>query len=99
MRLAFVTQINIAQADRQTFAFVFDTTAFEGVLMPADPDELTHQAVFVPIDEAIARLAHVQWMPMRDPLVAYLRGDCEAGAVWQYQQHSDETFTEVHRTS
>lgn len=83
--LAFVTQITAVHAARQTLAFVFEVTAFSGDLMPDDPDQLTHQALFVPLEDALQRLKRVQWESMREPLVAHLDGRRARGAVWVYE--------------
>lgn len=96
-KLAFVAQVDAVYEARQTIAFIFDISTFSGDLMPDDPDQLTHDAAFVPLDEAIGRLSRVLWASMRDPLVAYLKGDCAAGSVWQYRQYSYREFELVHR--
>lgn len=35
--------------------------------------------------EAIDRLATIGWHGMRDPMLAYLRGDAPAGTIWHYR--------------
>lgn len=97
-KLAFVSQVDAVYEARQIIAFVFDVSGFSGELMPDDPDQLTHDAAFVPLDEAVQRLSRVLWASMREPLAAHLRGECAPGSVWQYRQYSYREFELVHRT-
>ena len=96
--LAYITQIDVPHETSQVLAFVFDVADYQGVLLPADPDQLIHSAAFVPLHEATERLARVAWASMRDPLHAYLRGDNPAGGLWQYRQHPDNTFELAHKS-
>lgn len=91
-RLAFITQVDAIYETMQTVAFIFDISAYDGTIMPADPDQLIHDAEFVPIDEAIQRLARVKWASMREPLIAYLSENRSFKNVWQYRQHSFSDF-------
>jgi 8-oxo-dGTP diphosphatase len=67
-------------------AFVFEVTAWEGDLQPADPDEFILDARFLPLADAVARLETLPWRRMWEPIVAYLRGDVERGATWCYRR-------------
>lgn len=66
--------------------YVFETEACQGEIRCEDPDGLVLQAEYVPRAEAIERLAGLPWPNMRDPIIAYLRGAAEAGAVWIYRR-------------
>lgn len=96
--LAFVTQIYTAHDTGQTLAFVFDVSVYSGEVMPDDPDHLTHQAIFVPIDKVIQRLIQVKWASMRDPLIAYLSRNSPQGCIWQYHENASGLFDLVQKT-
>jgi 8-oxo-dGTP diphosphatase len=97
IQLAFITQTVARYQMRQFTAFIFDVPSFTGDLEINDPDGLIHGAEFVPIDECLARLKRVMWDSMRDPLVAYLKGETRRGTMWQYQQYSYQHFEVVYR--
>jgi 8-oxo-dGTP diphosphatase len=66
-------------------AFAFEVTAWEGELQPADPDDFILEARFLALAEAIAGLETLPWRRMREPIVAYLRGEVGRGALWCYR--------------
>ncbi len=55
-----------------------------GELRPADPDGLILSACWVPVEEALARLAGVQWYEC-EPLRRYLSGAALPGARYRYR--------------
>ena len=69
----------------QTLAFVFAVARWRGELRLADPDNLILGARFLPLAEAIAKLECLPWRAMREPILAYLRGEAGHGAVWMYR--------------
>lgn len=97
VRLAFVTQVDGLYNGTQTIAFVFEVFAHDGELLPDDPDMLIHDAEYVHTDEATQRLNRVLWASMRDPLIAYLKGEIPSGAIWQYRQHAFREFELLHK--
>ena len=78
-------------------AFVFATRARAGELTVADPDAFVSAALFVPPLEAIALLEAHPLRVMREPVVAYLRGEAAPGAVWLYRRLPDDTDTLLSR--
>jgi ADP-ribose pyrophosphatase YjhB (NUDIX family) len=68
--------------------FVFDVSAWTGEIGGADPDGLVMHAQFVAIAEAIARLEQSPFRIMREPIVAYLRGQAAPGSVWLYRRRA-----------
>lgn len=97
VQLAYVTQTVSHYQKRQFTAFVFEVSSFTGHIAINDPDELIHGAEFVPISQCLARLKRVQWASMREPLIAYLKGECHQGMTWQYRQHNYHHFELAHR--
>ncbi|WP_329615374.1 NUDIX hydrolase [Streptomyces brevispora] len=53
-----------------------------GTLGPLDPDELVLEAAWVPIDEALSRLAAHPLRRRREPLIACLTGMAPPGTLW-----------------
>ena len=97
-RLAYITQHdhpNQQKHPRGTVTvFIFEVDAWEGDVRIADPDGLILQARFVPIDEAIQQLEQtLSFRMMREPIVAYLRGQAQAGTMWFYRlQENGDTI-------
>lgn len=85
--LLAVAQIDDRVEDLLVTAFTFAVGGWSGELAPADPDSFILEARFLPVDEAIAHLTASQpEPPMRDPVVAYLRGDAPPGAFYLYRR-------------
>lgn len=77
--LAFLTKVGW---DIKSYAF--EVAAYTGTLRPNDPDDLVESAAFVPLEEAVRRLADVPWAYMREPLMFYLQ-EGEAGRrMWVF---------------
>ncbi len=70
-------------------AFIFAVAVRAGEIAVADPDAFVSAARFVPLPEAIALLEAHPLRVMREPVVAYLRGEAAAGAVWLYRRLPD----------
>lgn len=68
----------------ESFSFVFEVPDPGGDLECADPDGIVCEAEFVAVDEALTRFGAVTWARMREPAVAYLRGDAAPGSVYCY---------------
>lgn len=96
-RLVYVAQIEnpdssvrsdgeIPRPGDTSAAFVFEVTAFEGDLLPADPDDIILAVEFVSRHEAVERLERLPWRVMREPIVQALRGEVPAGALWLYRR-------------
>ena len=92
-RLLYCAQL--AGIEGGSLAFVFETGACDGDLRCGDPDGLVSVAEFVPLAEAIQRLAALPWRNMREPVIAYLRGEVGAGALWVYRQSRDDRVLEA----
>lgn len=67
-------------------AVILETGACKGEIHCADPDGLVNAAEFVTCAEALQRLAGLPWRNMREPVMAYLRGEVGAGALWEFRQ-------------
>ncbi|WIG59692.1 MAG: hypothetical protein OJF49_002439 [Ktedonobacterales bacterium] len=72
-------------------AFVFDVAGWIGEIASDDPDHVVSAARFFPRAEAIALLDQLGARVMREPIVAYLRGEAAPGAVWLYRRQDDGT--------
>jgi 8-oxo-dGTP diphosphatase len=84
--LAYAAQTDAPRENRHGLAFVFEVAEWRGVLRAADPDELILGAEFCSRGDALRRLRALPWPEMRDPILAYLRGEAGRGSVWLYRQ-------------
>jgi 8-oxo-dGTP diphosphatase len=77
--------VNLAEGT-QTLAYVFAVREWRGALLSAVPEGLVQSAQFWPRAQALQLLEErLPWRTMREPLLAYLRGETQAGALWLYQ--------------
>lgn len=68
-------------------AAVFEVAAWEGVLQSADPDNFILDVRFWPIPKAITLIEQtLHFRIMREPLLAYLRGEASPGSTWFYRR-------------
>ncbi len=79
--------------------FVFETGDWHGELRPADPDEAILDTRFVSSEEAVEKLRRLPWVMMREPIIAHLLGEVEAGALWLYHHHPDGSAELVGRVA
>ncbi len=93
--LAYIVQV--ISHSHQSMIFVFDVTHFMGILTPDDPDNLIHDVQFMPTQTVIQELENVQWISMKQPLIAYLQSQAPAGTIWQYRQHGEFEYELVSR--
>ena len=66
-------------------AVIFNVRVANGTIVHNDPDDLILKARFVPVSEGLRLLSELPWRPMREPLLAVLRGEALPGAVWCYR--------------
>jgi 8-oxo-dGTP diphosphatase len=85
-RVAFTVQVDDRRDGWAGCVWTWDVAAWEGEPAPDDPDGFVLDAAFVPIGEAIARLAEIAWHPLT---VRYLRGELPQGSVWLRRVHED----------
>ena len=68
-------------------AVVYEVAAWEGMLESADPDDFILNVRFWPIAEAINLVEQtIHYRIMREPLLAYLRGEAPPGTTWLYRR-------------
>jgi 8-oxo-dGTP diphosphatase len=70
----------------QTTTFVFDIKEWRGDLQNADPEHLVQEARFLSVAEAIQKLELLPRRVMREPILAHLRGETNAGVLWIYRR-------------
>ncbi len=70
----------------QTTVFVFEIGAWQGTLGSQDPDEEVMDVVLVSLMDALDKLQSGGWRGIREPLLAYLRGEAPAGTMWMYRE-------------
>jgi ADP-ribose pyrophosphatase YjhB (NUDIX family) len=70
-------------------AAIFAVSRWDGELGSADPDGLILDVAFFPLALALARLKDLPYRVMREPILAYLRGEAPAGTVWCYRRQPD----------
>lgn len=69
-------------------AVIFEVDAWQGTLQSADPDNFILDVRFRPIPKAIDLIEHtLHFRIMREPLLAYLRGQASPGSTWFYRRH------------
>ncbi|MEO6577673.1 MAG: NUDIX hydrolase [Candidatus Limnocylindria bacterium] len=56
----------------------------DGTIEPADPEGLIRTAEWVEMDDALERLATVEWYDA-DPLRSFLDGSAPDGSAWRYR--------------
>jgi ADP-ribose pyrophosphatase YjhB (NUDIX family) len=78
-------------------SFVFEVADPGGEPFAHDPDGDVIDVEFVPLSEALSRIALVPRERMRRPAVAYLDGTATKGAVWlwEYGRDGDDAFIGV----
>jgi 8-oxo-dGTP diphosphatase len=89
-RLVYIAQFDRPGRREQWTAAIFEVEAWSGAISPADPDEHILQAQFLRPAEALVKLGDLRWRVMRDPILAYLAGEAEAGAAWCFREGDDE---------
>lgn len=78
--------------DHQLMVYVFETQDWCGEIACDDPDGYVTQARFWPLAEAINVL---ECDPLRfrcDPVLSYVRNECEAGALWFYRRNTNREY-------
>ncbi|MBI5304056.1 MAG: NUDIX hydrolase [Chloroflexi bacterium] len=93
-RLAYLAQHNNANPwqnlDDVITVFVFEIAGWDGEIRVNDPDRFILQARFVPVSEALRLLeTTLLWRTMREPPIAYLRGEVNAGTMWFYRRQEN----------
>lgn len=83
LTLAYIT--HAIGADTTLLALVFEADAYRGRIRLGDPDGLVREATFIPVMEAVHRLADCPDDYMRDPLRDYLRGHSQQGAIHYFR--------------
>lgn len=87
--LLYLLQIQYEPDAPTGLAFVFEVAAWKGEIRRGLEPAILDVA-FCPVSEAIRRLEeHLPYPRMREPIVAHLRGEVAAGAVWLYRRYSD----------
>jgi 8-oxo-dGTP diphosphatase len=93
-RLLFVSQHELTDDPR--WAGLFTAFTFEAHVpddaepTAKDPEGVVTDAVFVPRDEAVSRLARLDFGPMRDPVLAYLEGRTPGPCLWLWRFSVDD---------
>jgi 8-oxo-dGTP diphosphatase len=87
--LAYIVQLDNAAGEFQPLVFIFEVPEWDGAICTADPDGLILEASFLPLPEAIDRLRALPWQSMREPVIAYLRGEASPGSVWLYRRQPE----------
>jgi 8-oxo-dGTP diphosphatase len=93
-RLAYLAQHNNVNPyhdlDKVVTVFAFEVDAWEGAIGVNDPDGFILQARFVSVADAIHKFEEtLSYRVMREPVVAYLRGEAKPGAMWFYRRQAD----------
>ena len=85
-RLVYCMQIDHPAHREQTIAYCFEIDAWSGALQSADPDNEILSVALVPITDAPQLLKSIPWLAVREPLLAYLNGECPTGTFWFYRE-------------
>lgn len=84
-QLVYVAQLDNPIERRHSITVVFEIRKWDGALHPADPDDVILQTRFLIDLEAVSKLQELPRRVMREPIVAYLRGETSPGSVWLYR--------------
>jgi 8-oxo-dGTP diphosphatase len=87
--LVYLAQLDNPVEGYQSLSFVFEVRDWRGALQPADPDQVVLESGFFTVPEAITRLEALPWRVMREPILAYLRGEVSRGCTWLYRHQAD----------
>lgn len=77
------------ETGQRTTSFVFEAQRWQGEIVPHDPDHLILEARFMTVKSALEALSALPWQVMREPILAYLRGESALGTFWLYRSHRD----------
>jgi 8-oxo-dGTP diphosphatase len=88
--LLYTTQVDDSTTGRRVIASIFEVNDWEGPLEAADPDDFILDLCFLGVEEAVERLTELPWRQMKEPAIAYLKGEAVVGSVWRYRQTVDE---------
>ena len=89
LTLSGYTRVWALAPGHQSTAFVFEVGDWTGELCAADPDGIVLEPRFLPIPDAVRKLDGLSIRVMREPIMAYLSGEAEAGVMWLYRRDSD----------
>ena len=76
--------VNFEHEGGCSIAIAFNVQRWRGDPKPNDPDGLVMECRFVPLPEAVKLVEQLHYRMMREPLLAYLKGDAEPGTFWEY---------------
>ncbi|HZS30638.1 MAG TPA: NUDIX domain-containing protein [Gaiellaceae bacterium] len=85
-RIAFLAQQDDRQEGYFATIWTWDVAAWRGEIAVDDPDGFVHEAAWVPLDEAAARLDLISWQPLT---ARHLRGELPEKPVWLRRVHED----------
>lgn len=78
-------QVFIDFEGQPTEAQIYEVTRWTGNFDIQDPDGLVLEAAFIPLEQALIEIAKIDYSPMSEPLLSYLRGASPAGTIWRYR--------------
>ena len=96
--LAFIVQIDErrpvqphesrgARSGYLATVWTFDVAAWDGDVVPSDPDGFVSEARFMALDEALRHLERISWQALT---VRYLRGELDPGSLCLLRRHADD---------
>ena len=88
--LVYVVQHANHVDDHLATTFCFEIGDWTGTVRPDDPDHIVLDARFLSFPDAISQLeSTLPLRVMREPIIAYLRGEARPGGGWFYRTQSD----------
>jgi ADP-ribose pyrophosphatase YjhB (NUDIX family) len=85
-RIAFLAQVDDRPEEYFATVWIWEVAGWSGELAVNDPDGSVREAVWVPVDEASARLEKISWQSLT---ARYLRGELEERPIWMRRVHAD----------
>jgi ADP-ribose pyrophosphatase YjhB (NUDIX family) len=82
---AMLYQTFIDFEGQPTEAQIYEVTRWTGDFNIQDPDGLVIEVAFIPMEQALIELAKIDYPPMSEPLISFLRGDSPARTIWRYR--------------
>ncbi|MEO1286735.1 MAG: NUDIX domain-containing protein [Chloroflexota bacterium] len=81
--IAYHTEITFD--DRVTRAIVYECNDWQGTINPQDDEGEVLEARWIPLAQAIEHLKKIDYPPMSQPPIAYLRQEAQAGKRWHFK--------------
>ena len=97
-KLAYIVQFDnptshegheIANRSFSYTTFVFEIDRYSGELRKPIEGDVVKASQFLSITDALGKFEQLRFQVMREPLMAFLRGDVRPGSIWLFRRQED----------